>query len=56
MATLAPARRAQAAQELRHVLHEAEAALAPPQATDPGYTQLLVNIGVAQQELQRYGV
>jgi hypothetical protein len=56
MATLAPARRAQAAQELRHVLQEAEAALTPPQATDPGYTQLLVNIGVAQQELQRYGV
>jgi hypothetical protein len=56
MATLAPARRAQAGQELRHVLQEAEAALVRSEAADPGYAQLLVNIGVAQQELQRYSV
>jgi hypothetical protein len=53
----APARRHQSAQELRQMLQAAEAALADPQAAaTPGYTQLLVNVGVAKQELQHYGV
>jgi hypothetical protein len=56
MATHAPARRQHAAQELSHVLQEAEAAVSRPETTDPGYAQLLVNIGVAKQKLQRYGV
>ena len=58
MATLAPARRAQAGKELRQALKEAEAALpASPEGADgPGYAQLLVNIGVAKQELDREGV
>jgi hypothetical protein len=58
MAELAPARRAQAGQELRQAITEAEAALPTPSVTADasGYAQLLVNIGVARQELQRYGV
>jgi hypothetical protein len=58
MATLSPARRAQAGKELRQVLKEAEAALltSPHGADGPGYAQLLVNVGVAKQELDRFGV
>ena len=48
-ATYTPARRQHTAQELRHILQEAETAVSRPETTDPGYAQLLVNIGVAQQ-------